>query len=96
MTSTAARLLLVLALLVTTGCAAHHHAPALQPTLLGAAPPGGLVQVGNGDWVLVGIYAFVGAVIVLGFLVDLILLPFSYDEPELFFPCCKSLLKLAH
>lgn len=89
------RLLALLLVLALTGCAGHSHVLEPTPALLSAAP-GGLVPVGNGDWVLLGIYAFVGAVIVLGFLVDLILLPFSYDEPELFFPCCKSLLKLVH
>ena len=43
-----------------------------------------------------GLIAGVVFVIVGAFLVDLILLPFSYRRRELFFPCCRTCVSWCH
>lgn len=90
-----ARMQVLLVLLVLGGCAAQPPGPELEPALLGAAPSGGLTPVMNGDAIVAGVYALGAAVLAVGFVVDLFLLPFSAENPDLFFPCCRELLDLA-
>ncbi len=97
-TPTIARLQVLIVLLALGGCAASSSSssPELEATLVGATtPPGGLTPVFNGDGLVAGFYALGAVVLAVGFLVDLVLLPFSAEHPDLFFPCCKELLRLA-
>lgn len=86
---------LVLVLLAFGGCATQQPGPELEPALLAGPPAEGLTPTGDGSAIILGVYALGAAVLVAGFVVDLFLLPFSADCPELFFPCCRELLDLA-
>lgn len=92
------RVLLCVALLLLAGCAGH--APLPEPTSLeplAAAPTALAPASGEGDAILVGIYALGAAVIAVGAVVDVLLLPayLATEERELYFPCCKAMLDLA-
>ena len=86
-------LLGLLVAVVVSGCVG----PArLDPS---GAATGGLAPVDDGGAAfVVGIYLALGAVIaagfVLGFVIDLFFLPFSGNDPDLFFPCCRSFAKV--
>ncbi len=98
--------LLALTLTLASGCAAHGHGGAPP-----GATSSGLLTVGGAagglehvhleptrrhDGVRAAIIAGVVFLIVGAFLVDLILLPFSYRRRELFFPCCRTCVSWCH
>lgn len=97
--------LLTLTLTFASGCATHRQG-AGPPD----ACPAKLVTTGGGaglqhvhleptrrsDAVRAAIIAGVVFIIVGAFLVDLILLPFSYRRRYLFFPCCRTCVSWCH